>query len=38
VLKNALAALDRTLRGEKVRRLPPGLTLYASPALEPGAS
>jgi len=28
-LKGALVALDRTLRGEKVKRLPPGLSLYA---------
>jgi DNA-binding response OmpR family regulator len=27
-LKAALAAVDRTLRGETVRRLPPGLSLY----------
>src|SRR3954462_2856905 len=27
-LKNALLALDRKLRGEKVKRLPPGLSLY----------
>ena len=27
-LKNALVALDRKLRGEKVKRLPPGLSLY----------
>jgi DNA-binding response OmpR family regulator len=27
-LKNALVALDRKLRGETVKRLPPGLSLY----------
>jgi DNA-binding response OmpR family regulator len=27
-LKNAILAVDRTLRGEKVKRLPPGLSLY----------
>jgi DNA-binding response OmpR family regulator len=27
-LKSALVALDRKLRGEKVKRLPPGLSLY----------
>jgi DNA-binding response OmpR family regulator len=27
-LKNALRALERKLRGEPVRRLPPGLSLY----------
>jgi DNA-binding response OmpR family regulator len=27
-LKNALIALDRKLRGETVKRLPPGLSLY----------
>ena len=27
-LKNALVALDRKLRGEKMKRLPPGLSLY----------
>jgi DNA-binding response OmpR family regulator len=27
-LKNALVALDRKLRGEAVKRLPPGLSLY----------
>jgi DNA-binding response OmpR family regulator len=27
-LKSALMALDRKLRGEKVKRLPPGLSLY----------
>jgi DNA-binding response OmpR family regulator len=27
-LKNALRALDRKLRGETVKRLPPGLSLY----------
>jgi len=27
-LKNALIALDRKLRGVKVKRLPPGLSLY----------
>ena len=29
-LKSALVALDRKLRGEKVKRLPPGLSLYAA--------
>ncbi|MEA3001390.1 MAG: two-component system, response regulator PdtaR [Sphingomonadales bacterium] len=29
-LKSALVALDRKLRGEKVKRLPPGLSLYES--------
>jgi DNA-binding response OmpR family regulator len=28
VLKSALVALDRKLRGETVKRLPPGLSLY----------
>ena len=28
-LMGALVARDRTLRGEKVKRLPPGLSLYA---------
>jgi DNA-binding response OmpR family regulator len=27
-LKSALAAVDRVLRGEKMKRLPPGLSLY----------
>ncbi len=27
-LKSALHALERTLRGEKVKRLPPGMSLY----------
>ena len=27
-LKNALVALDRKLRGDKVKRLPPGLSMY----------
>jgi DNA-binding response OmpR family regulator len=30
VLKSALVALDRKLRGETVKRLPPGLSLYES--------
>jgi DNA-binding response OmpR family regulator len=30
VLKSALTALDRKLRGETVKRLPPGLSLYES--------
>src|SRR4051812_15161453 len=40
MLKNALAAVDRALRGEDVRRLPAGLSLYALAAPQeagPGA-
>ncbi|HEX5183484.1 MAG TPA: response regulator [Allosphingosinicella sp.] len=29
-LKNALLALERTLKGEPVKRLPPGLSLYGA--------
>ena len=29
ILKNALEALDRVLRGESVRKLPAGLSIYA---------
>jgi DNA-binding response OmpR family regulator len=28
ILKSALEALDRTLQGEKVKRVPPGLKIY----------
>jgi DNA-binding response OmpR family regulator len=36
MLKNALAALDRKLRGEPVKRVPAGLSIYESPSLEAG--
>jgi DNA-binding response OmpR family regulator len=37
MLKNALEALDRKLRGEPVKRVPAGLSIYESPSVEPGS-
>jgi DNA-binding response OmpR family regulator len=40
MLKNALTAVDKALRGEEVRRMPAGLSLYApapNPQAGPGA-
>ena len=31
ILKNALDALDRVLRGERVKKVPAGLSIYAEP-------